>query len=397
MEKKYIIYVGGFILPDGNAAAHRVLANAKILRNLGYEVVFLGNQKLNVLKTHDLILNEKIVDGFKSYTIIYPTSFKSWINHLYSIKELKKIIKHIGSTNVYGIIAYNYQALALKSLVQLCKKSKIKLIADCTEWQVVKRKSILISWIKNMDTFYRMKILHKKLDGMIAISSYLYNYYKSRMKNVLLLPPLVDLNDDKWKNKKQNIDKKCKLIYAGSPGTGSKDRVDKVLKALSKIKYQNPISFMLTIVGITKEQYINNFGNDSLPTNLEEELIFKGRISHADTIKATQNSDFTIFLRDNNLITMAGFPTKFVESISCGIPVLTNSSSNIIDYLEKGSFGFLLDISSENLLVDSLYKAISQSQEEVNEMKKQCELSNLFDYHSYQNDMHNFMNQLSYS
>ena len=33
MKKKSILFVGGFEMPDGNAAAHRVLAEAKSLRN----------------------------------------------------------------------------------------------------------------------------------------------------------------------------------------------------------------------------------------------------------------------------------------------------------------------------------------------------------------------------
>ena len=40
MSKGSIIYIGGFELPDKNAAAHRVLNNAKIIRELGYEVFF---------------------------------------------------------------------------------------------------------------------------------------------------------------------------------------------------------------------------------------------------------------------------------------------------------------------------------------------------------------------
>ena len=37
-----ILYVGGFELPDKNAAAHRVLNNAKIFRELGFHVIFCG-------------------------------------------------------------------------------------------------------------------------------------------------------------------------------------------------------------------------------------------------------------------------------------------------------------------------------------------------------------------
>lgn len=44
-SKGTIIYVGGFELPDKNAAAQRVLSIAKILRELGYDVIFLGVDK----------------------------------------------------------------------------------------------------------------------------------------------------------------------------------------------------------------------------------------------------------------------------------------------------------------------------------------------------------------
>ena len=50
--KKTVLYIGGFQLPDKNAAALRVLGNAKILTELGYRVVFL-NALVNS-KTEDI-------------------------------------------------------------------------------------------------------------------------------------------------------------------------------------------------------------------------------------------------------------------------------------------------------------------------------------------------------
>lgn len=43
--KGTILYIGGFELPDKNAAAQRVVANAKALRDLNYNVVFIGITK----------------------------------------------------------------------------------------------------------------------------------------------------------------------------------------------------------------------------------------------------------------------------------------------------------------------------------------------------------------
>ena len=37
-----ILYVGGFALPDENAAAQRVVANAKLFSEMGYNVAFIN-------------------------------------------------------------------------------------------------------------------------------------------------------------------------------------------------------------------------------------------------------------------------------------------------------------------------------------------------------------------
>lgn len=40
-----------------------------------------------------------------------------------------------------------------------------------------------------------MKVLNRLCDGIIVISSYLEKFYK---KNIIKIPPLVDLNNKKW-------------------------------------------------------------------------------------------------------------------------------------------------------------------------------------------------------
>ena len=42
MREEVILYIGGFQLPDKNAAALRVMSNAKAFRELGYTVVFIN-------------------------------------------------------------------------------------------------------------------------------------------------------------------------------------------------------------------------------------------------------------------------------------------------------------------------------------------------------------------
>lgn len=84
-----------------------------------------------------------------------------------------------------------------------------------------------------------------------------------------------------------------------------------------------------------------------------------------------KQSDWTIILRENSRLVKAGFPTKLVESISCGTPVLANRFSNVFDYLTEEN-----SICVEN--IDDIAKYLLQACE------KKCEIDcNVFDYHNY--------------
>ena len=80
-NKGTVLYVGGFELPDKNPAAHRVLNNAKILKNLGYNVVFCGVDK----EIENLPTKPDMVCGFESYPIPYPSTTKKWVKQMLDI------------------------------------------------------------------------------------------------------------------------------------------------------------------------------------------------------------------------------------------------------------------------------------------------------------------------
>ena len=70
---KKILYIGGFELPDKNAAAHRVLAIAKGLRDSGNEVVFMGVSKDN--RETDVLKTKSEVQGFIIFSAVSPGKF----------------------------------------------------------------------------------------------------------------------------------------------------------------------------------------------------------------------------------------------------------------------------------------------------------------------------------
>ncbi len=383
---KSVLYIGGFELPDKNAAAQRVMANGKLLYKLGFNVFYLGLARKK--KKNNFFEDSLKFEDFLYWSKKYPQTFSEWANYLLSIKDIKTIIDKNLDRKPNIIIAYNYPAFALLRLRSYCKVNNIKLIADCTEWYQATG-SIGFRIIKSLDTFFRMRWLHNRIDGVIAISRLLFEYYESKKQIVILLPPLVDKENSKWQSENYELNEVRQFIYAGSPGAGNKDKLDVILQALSEVKNKN---FHLNIIGISKKQYSDNFG--TVPSNIVNDITFKGRLSHLDTINDIKKADFFIFLRVDNLVTKAGFPTKFVEAISCGTPVLTNGSSNIKDFLIEGKNGYFLDLDNFETLKNTLQEVITYSNDKVLAMKKMCKEYELFDYKNYLDEFNNFIMRL---
>lgn len=376
MNNKWILYIGGFDLPDRNAAAQRVIANAKAFKELGYNTFFVG-----LSKDPANVDNIDEFSGFKYINIEYPNTIAQWLNYLASIQQYNSYLNRSPDL----IIAYNFPAIALNKLRILSNKKNIPIFADCTEWYEAQG-NFIFRLIKGADTKLRMKLIHPKLNGMIAISEYLYQYYKKRMNKVVMVPPLVDLTMCKWNDKKEirlfTNDDVFQLVYAGSPGSGNKDRIDLILRILSGIKNKGIADFHFTIIGVTEKQF-SFFFKRPVPSNLMDNLTFKGRLSHIETLNEIKKAHFYLFLRDNNLTNKAGFPTKFVESISCGTPVLTNPTSNIKDFIIEGKNGFIMDVSSEASLEKSLLRVMNLPYKEINEMKNYCFSSQQFHYSNF--------------
>lgn len=365
-------------MPDNNAAAQRVVGNAKAFRDLGYQTFFVG-----LSRTNELCNDVNEFENFNYVNLHYPERLKDWYLYLLSIKQYKNYLEKSPDF----VIAYNFPAIALSKLHRWCLTKNIHIIADCTEWYEVKG-NIFFRLIKRFDTWYRMKRVHLKMDGMIAISDYLYNYYSARMENVVNIPPLVDFTMQKWKLIGKNDplnDNIVSIIYAGSPGSGHKDRLDLIIETFSEIKGEGITNFKFSILGVTQEQYLQSFGIQ-VPENLKREVIFKGRLSHVDTLNDIKKAHFFLFIRDNNLSNRAGFPTKFVESITCGTPVLTNATSNISFHINNGKNGYLMNNFSLNELKNILHKAIQLPKSHIFEMKNYCYQSQKFNYKNYLTD-----------
>ena len=357
MKNQTILYIGGFELPDKNAAAQRVIGIAKGLRELGHSVLFL-----NSLKEGDEIKPKEVeYFGFKCYEYKrerecdYLLSGKTAISMIRSIKP-----------NV--VIAYNYPAVALERIRRYCKKNKIKCLADATEWYQAVGRNAVYRIIKNLDTAYRMRIVQKRLDGVITISRFLFDYYNGST-NTVIIPPTIDLTDRKWNLKEEKANNVVSFIYAGVP-IALKEKLDVIVQSIEEASKTNNV--VLNIVGITERQFVEMYNWKS---TISSSIVFWGRIEHTKVIEMVNKSNWAIILRDNNRVVKAGFPTKLVESISCGTPVIVNRFSNICDYIDENN-GMIIESFEE------LNNAICNACKNTPIIDK-----TLFDYHRFLSEL----------
>lgn len=391
---KNIIYTGAFRFPNGDAAAARVLNNGKILRELGYNVIFVSWGG----KPREKDKNKKGVyyyEGFKyinTYELDNKNNFFGRIkNHLFRGKyALKYIFSNFANNNdIYAIVLYNTPIYFNIRIKQICKKFKIHLISDITEWYAPNELpgGLLAPpyWLNEIN----MRFIQKTIKNKILISSFLHQYYKS--SNNIILPPLIDSNEKKWDKTETLVPpfNGVRLIYAGNPA--KKDLLEIMLQAVLK-SIDDGLKIQFIIVGVSKDQ-ISHYSNFQKIISLPDNFIICGRIPQEKVPAYYHSADFSIIIRKPTKKNMAGFPTKFVESMMAGCPVISNNTSDIGNYIVDGFNGFIMNDWSSHEFQKTLKMIAQLSPQEITIMKENAIRSALekFDYLSYKNTMNEFI------
>lgn len=390
--KKTILYTGAFRFPTGDAAAPRVLNNAKILRELGFEVAFIsfggipqesdkgrdGNyyyQGFRYINTYDIDVRQ-------------PNLVKRILRFVFSGRNALGIMNNMFS-DVCGVIAYQPSAFFTKQIIKLCEKNNKKLITDLTEWYSSNEfpGGVLAppAWLNQ----WNMRCTQKRVKNKIVISSYLNRYYKS--SHNIILPPLVDSKEQKWNNFIEVLPlfDGVRIIYAGTPG--KKDLLETMLNAIISC-VKDGVKLQFVIVGVMKED-IAYYKNMEEVQQFSENILLCGKVPQTLVPSYYHSSDFSLLIRDVNKKSMAGFPTKFVESMMAGCPVILNETSDIGNYVKSGYNGFMMNKFSLQELIKILKSIAEVPLDEIEQMKVNARKSALekFDYREYVGEMKSFL------
>lgn len=326
------LYTGAFRFPNQDAAAKRVLNVSKALPN-NIDVEFAGWEEN---------YNGKSVYSYEGYKCFSQGELLSHNNIM--VRLLSFIFKGWKTFNwlrkreMYdGIILYNPPFVFALTMLTYCKFKKIKLILDSTEWYESEHLIGGRYGIASIENYLRMKCAYPLFTNVIVISKFLSGYFKHKgVKNIIKVLPLSECFEAKSSSHSSVV----KLVYIGN--LGKKDKLDAIFSFV--IKHENTIE--LDIAGIDEKDFFVIYPHLSAHKGkFNNRIRFHGRIDYETVKKLYLHADFSVFFREKKRYALAGFPTKFIESICFSVPVITNPVGDIVHF----SNGVAILIEPENL------------------------------------------------
>ena len=360
MEK--IIYITPVLVPGSSAASKRILANAKLIQLLNYEVEIYSGLNISEKRNVDgVTVIPSGVDIEKSNGLNKLLAYRKSV--LYFIETIT--IQDL--TKLKGIILYSGYSFYLSPLLRWCKKNSIPIIFDAVEWYTPAK---FYHWLFKpyfWNTEVAMRYFIPKTKNVIAISTFLDKYYSEKKCTTVVIPPLYYTKTNASIEKEKSY---VQLSYTGSPGR--KDNLNEILTAILEInKVQLAKEIKLEIAGICEEQLLLYpvFVEKAI-TELPKNIKAHGYISMDLAQEITSNADFSILFRKNDKTNTAGFPTKVVESLSLGTPLFLNYSSDLHLYLHDNINAVVIDDFEITTIKKAINRILEMPLTKLDEMTK---------------------------
>lgn len=206
---------------------------------------------------------------------------------------------------------------------------------------------------------------YPKVDGVIAISTFLEQHYKKFTDNVVRIPTILDV-DKVPCNLVASCGTEINLLFAGSFAK-TKDSLRQYISAVYKMGDEGA-RFRFNVYGVKEDALIQHVGND-LYNAMKGRIRCYGYVPQTEINSIYQRNDFGVFFRPHIWSSDAGFSTKLGEGMSAGTPFIVNDTSDISMYIKSGESGFVIKDESEAGIITVLKQVLSLSKDERSKMR----------------------------
>ena len=377
MNNVFVIVTGNRY-PNGDAGAIRQHSFAKILKSLGYRplVISLGESTDFKWEKYDEI--EYCSLRYSSENVLFRV-----IGRLLFAKNVMDIVNKL-KEQICGFLLVSGGKRTFNAIKKFAIKNSINLYHDSVEWfSPCEFKNGARSAVYQQQLELNANVIDSHFK-VIAISRYLENYFQRKSIKVVRIPVIMDTESISYEKNTDNT--RIKIVYAGQ--VGGKDHIAEFVEAISLLPGSVQKKLQLCMIGITREAYESCFGRISSHLVKNDTVKFLGRISRDEVLKHLKSAHFTMLLRpENEIYAKAGFPTKVVESLSTGTPVICNFTSDLEMYLTSGVNCVVIDNCSIEACKEVLLKVSLMKIEDIEKMQRESRKTaeEKFDYKNYIN------------
>jgi len=381
-----VLIVTYYRYPNGDAGSVRQHSLAKLYEKIGYDVtiVGMGYSGLNEILTHNGVKYTSFrhseyskLSKIKNF-LFYTSKLK---NLLLSSKDGFDVI-HIANTN-FNILLY---------LKCFASTRNISLVHDSVEWYSAKQFKLRFISPSYVFKHIANKYLINESFKVISISKYLQLHFSRKGIKTIRIPIVFDITE---MSMNYSVNEKLVITYAGSPG--KKDYIEIMLKGISELDLYCLDQIEFRIIGIdenTIKKMCRRYSINYL--KIKDSLRVYGKVTRNSVLENLGSSDFCVMLRDANArYAKAGFPTKIVEGLICGTPVITNISSDLNEYLIDRFNCILVERCDSISFSQAIRQALSLNKYTLNEMKKNAYDTAIshFDIDLYKNELEFLLNE----
>lgn len=339
----HVVIVTSVPFPNGFAPANRIMAYAKGFTENNYscEVVII---KPNKEKSNKGFKTDGVFEDVKYKfpgNIINPNEkniFIRQIQYQYSvIKSLVFIVyNYLIKKKADIIIYYGTDVFVELQLTILSNLFNVVILKEQNEKPLLYNSQKLLP-IKIVKFLY-LKIIFKRYNGILAMTVPIKTYMNIigiSLDKILLINHTVSLN--RFDNKLVNNTKQY-FAYTGSLNE-QKDGVLSLLEAVAIVKLKFP-KIELKIAGFASKREVELLKAKIKELGLDENVYFLGSMNSNDALKFIQNATALMSFRPNSIQAEYGFPTKVVEYLATGNPVITTVTGDLRLFLinNKNSF-----------------------------------------------------------
>lgn len=339
----HIAFTSAFHYPDGGAAAARHLAMAAGLIAQGHAVtVFLLSQRQVPKGLHPA--------GIHWRSVAIPADAKSRLG--WRVGALRRLHTELtGGTPASGfdaIIAVDRDPVLLAGISVLARRSGVPAIHELTEYPDM---MFPAGPLGQASLLIYTRILLRRLDGLLVISSALEGYARGRSRAPLRrLGPVVDTSLI-VPGKRIEIGNEIRIGYAGSlsqPKDGVLDLVHAAGLAARKLEGRIRVSVCFIGPDAGAARLIES-ASQVYGENLHVRI--HGRVPHAHVQPLLEDCHLLALPRPASRQAEGGFPTKLGEYLATGRPVVTTAVGDIPLYVNQDEC-FLIEPSDREALAD---------------------------------------------